>query len=219
MASFAESVSDTIWRGRQAEAIVALRSAEYQSEPEHALLRYACTLYSYRYKRACKEALRELQMPLLERAKNWTRNDSLDEAESLATYLAWLSRQPEQPPHVWSTLYKWSWYLCEEALWESDKRHESGHTQCLLGLTMAGLALDHSNHEGLRKGLCEAKSHHRHIRDQRQKARIYRGLALIYYRMDNRPVARRWALEALFIGGVPPMVRVKTLAALMGWRA
>jgi hypothetical protein len=178
-----------VWHGYA--SAIAEAEARYLKDPEGELVEYATTLYSFRNRKWCKEALIGLAPKLFAYAKKFlagelgfTGKAEKDKADVLSTWMEWMSRQDfsaqEQRNFFKMALdmydYGASLYDC------SSKEPWGDASWCLLELTGARLKLAQGPREkgALHGCLGEIRRNMKGIKDANQRVRVYAKLGMLY---------------------------------------
>jgi hypothetical protein len=216
-----------VWAGDPSTVKVA--RANYEKDPEGGLLPFATALYSFRMKPECIKELFGLRPKLEERV---IRNIQIQpeastaerfavEADLLATYLEWMSRQhglSESDRYHLRELSKEVVWAGLEVVGLYQQSMSECHTRCLLDLTYFSLLLGTSAQAYGKKFLDDAQKYAPNIEERNQRVRVYCKLGMLYRRHSwlLKPKGFYWGIRACFVRGVPNMVRAKSVAALFG---
>ncbi len=228
----AQSSGDRLWAGNVG-AVAKARRNFLHGDQAKGLLPFACALYSFRDRPQYAHELRGLRRKLLRHAETLIVPDAdayhgshwAERADMLTTYLAWLSAQPVFSNAARGHLRSVAIRICETCLPEARSltTTERAHSYYLLALTYVSLTITERQARGLL--LSVQKGAPRHVRDRKQKVRIYAKLGLLFRKLGEAAHASDrfrglwWGVRAVALSlawRLPLNVTAKAGASLMG---
>lgn len=194
-------LSRQIW-DKDVRAIERAR-AIYDEDPVRNLVMWASTLYSFKEIKEYADELKELKPRLIdevpgtvsELARAGKRPQAASVAETVATHLAWMSAEEQDPyPHK---VRKAAESLIGHALRLTVKEPLGEHTRALAHLVAARLAGPDSS--TFVHHLDEARYRTPYIKDLDQRIRAYRNLAFWYWRDRDLESCGWWGVRWLWL--------------------
>lgn len=220
----AEGFSWSVLRGA---GPVARAQEAWEADPsDRNLLELAVACYSFRSSRRYASMLLSLRGSLRDLAYREMgaagRSEDVlkraNQADMLATYFEWMSRQESLPVRQREQLSELAGMVCEWCLswFRAFSLGSRGyHTYALLKLTEARILLEKGDCVGVLKGLKVVSRIAPSIDDANQRARVYRKLGFLWRKNGRWFRGFWWGVRAIFVSG-PLAVKIKSFVALVG---
>ena len=208
-----KSFSQRVWEGDK--SVLSDACERYLNDPDNEFIAWISTLYSFRRLSFSRVELIEFADDMLQHAMVIRRTieesghtlERADKADVLSTVMIWTSQQPElqKQPGLRHVLRESAIALAKAGY---DGYFDAGeHTQALLAITMAtiedvpGVVDLYIRH---------AKSLASHIRDPKQRARVWKRIGA-FHLMNWNPKGIWYLLRAVTVKGIPWDVRRKAI--------
>lgn len=211
-----------VWAGKP--RTIDQARAKYAADPT-TLVGFASTLYSFRYIPSAAEELLELRLEIVRQANENLVRTAVDESNSLkianeadvlATVLAWMSRRPELGTTEQQKAHDMAVRLCRHGIAFASDLEQGHHTPELLRLTLAELRFANGKVDAGQSLLSDVECQVLLIKDAKQRTRVMRKLGALQRRHAQWRRGVYWGIRACTVPGVPMAVRLKSAAALFG---